>query len=107
MPPKAAAAAAGAKTNGKAPNGKPAKSDAPTTKSKPAAPVGTTASSEDAASEDATAVTGSAKPDKVAYDKEQEALKTEIDSLTKKLVRFASHFVIIALNGILSEYLLS
>lgn len=86
MPPKAAGAAA--KTNGKAPNGKSEpKSDAPTAKNKPAAPAGTSTPSEDTLSEAAVAHTGFSKPDKASYDKEQETLKNEIESLNKKLVR--------------------
>lgn len=81
MPPKAAAtiAAGAAKPNGKGPkgdaNGKPASA-------KPAAAV----SSEDVTSD--AVVGGLSKPDKVAFDREQESLKNEIESLNKKLVRF-------------------
>jgi hypothetical protein len=39
-----------------------------------------------AAPEEAAAA-GTSKPDKPAYDKEQERLKVEIDAVTKKLVR--------------------
>lgn len=39
-------------------------------------------------------VTGSGKPDKAAYDAEQERIKTEIDSLQTKLVRALLDFLL-------------
>jgi hypothetical protein len=39
-------------------------------------------------------VTGSGKPDKAAYDAEQERIRTEIDSLQTKLVRALLDFLL-------------
>jgi len=74
MPPKAKKPAAAAAANSKA--------SSPAPESKPAASKESTP-----AHDDTDKTTGIGKPDKAAYDGEQESIKREIEAVQTKLVR--------------------
>lgn len=89
MPPKAQK---NGNENAKAASSKPAPAPKAAVKKAP---------SEEDASEAAVQATGSVKPDQVAYNKEQDALKAQIDAQQAKLVRFPNFIRCIALLHVL------